>query len=126
MASLQALVRKKKKIYMIVGLKVADKAIVYHEWDAKKGGGASDGSGDAFVQLNVDGKVMRGTYMRDREKIYSPFIYAYQLRACINDGHAAFKFRPNYERRAGNLFALQSISQKTLPFREWNQIRIRA
>jgi hypothetical protein len=116
-ADLQNIIRKKKKVYMVVGLKVADKATIYHRWNAKKGGGVkAGGAPNAFVQLDIDGKITGSSYMDDKEEVDFPFVYAYQLRACIKD-RDAYNVSTGYVRRDGNLFSLSSPSSgdKSVP-----------
>ena len=61
--------------------------------------------------------------MRDREEIDFCFIYAYQLRACVNGAHRAYKIGPGYERRTGNLFNFSSQSQKPKPLPSESKIK---
>ena len=113
-SSILTSLRKKKKFYIVVGLKVAHKATVYHMWNGRKSLGGSLGTSPIAVDANVS---LKGgsIHMWDKEEIDFRFIYAYQLRACVNDGHAAYKLRPIAERRDGNLYDLSSKSRKTAP-----------
>lgn len=83
-------IRKRKDMYMIVGLQVADSAIVYHFNDNTKGGGATGGAPIAATGVEIDAHVdvTKESEMSDGFRIPKPFVFAYRIRACVRENDA--------------------------------------
>jgi len=95
---LRAAIQKRKKMFMIIGLKVAHKAIVYHKWDSKKGiGGKGGGPVGGTIELDIDADVTKNSFMKDKENIDHDFVFEYQLKACIPSDDL-YKLHPAHER----------------------------
>jgi hypothetical protein len=77
--------RKRKNLYMIVGLQVADSARVYHLLDNTKGGGAHGGAPIATTGVEIAGHLdmTKEFQMSDEIHITEPFVFAYRIRPCI-------------------------------------------
>ena len=75
---------------MIIGLQIADSAIVYHLRDTTKGGGGKGGAPIAStgVEVGAELDVLKGSQMLDEKHIEAPFVFAYRIRACIRDNDA--------------------------------------
>jgi hypothetical protein len=87
---LESSIRKRKDMYMIIGLQVADSAIVYHLLDNTKGGGGKGGAPIAStgVEVTAEMDVLKESQMSDEVHIEKPFVFAYRIKACIRENDA--------------------------------------
>jgi len=78
---------RKGNAYMIVGLQVADSAIVYHLHQNTQGGGATGGAPIGATGAEVGGQVdiNMGSQMSQKFQINSKFIFAYRIKRFVSD-----------------------------------------
>jgi hypothetical protein len=78
-------------MYMIVGLQVADSAVVYHLLGNTEGGGATGGAPIAATGVAIDAHLdaTKKTQMSQKAHIENPFVFAYRIKACVrkNNGY---------------------------------------
>jgi hypothetical protein len=93
-SQLESSIRKRKDMYMIVGLQVAKSAIVYHALDNTKNGGVEGGAPIAATGIEIDAHVdvTKKSQMSDKVHIEKPFVFAYRIRACIHK-NGAYRLR---------------------------------
>jgi hypothetical protein len=92
---LTSYIRKRKDMYMIVGLQVADSAVVYHLLGNTEGGGAKGGAPIAATGVEIDAHLdaTKKTQMSQKAHIENPFVFAYRIKACVRKNNV-YGIRP--------------------------------
>jgi hypothetical protein len=106
---LQSAIKKRKNMYMIVGLKVAHGATVTHQKDDQKGFTAKGN-----IPVNPSGDQVGGgigsdkeAYMWDTQKLKYDFVYAYRLKKCVRLGNS-YALQKDFVKAEKNLFSEES------------------
>lgn len=107
-------IRKRKDMYMIVGIQVADSAIVYHLHENTKGGGAKGGAPIGATGVEVGGEVdmNKESQMLDISHIDSKFVFAYRIKACVREDDV-YGLRSGYKAPSHSSAKLYDTDEKT-------------
>lgn len=97
-ARFKSAIQKRKDMYMIVGLQVADSAIVGHVHQNTKGGGAEGSAPIAATGVDVGGQIdlTKESQTSDIFHINDKFVFAYRIKPCVRENYG-YALRSGYK-----------------------------